>query len=335
MDFNLIPLRLNKSKDNQLKLNVDLINKSTEHLYIKPTLETIEYAKSIFDSGWMESENEVISGAATQVEGYELPEKVAFHFPFSIEVPEVYLPFLNIQILVKIGDGQKVQSIGQFTYSGLQEVLLTLYKWWGITSFGGVLPALPSPLPATCYSLTLLGTPPSGYTWDFKHQALHFPVPDGKTLPCGVIYSGSPVPAGPNYPIFNTQYWTSEGQNTFQEYMNLGYTYAQAKALFEAYYPDIFITPESHGVPYKCYRRIYSEVIESGKKFIKITKTSDTNFDIEVNGDLLLISPAIVETDYSDPDFPTFKPESNPILIRCLATYTGNPVNLSEARTIK
>jgi hypothetical protein len=126
----------------------------------------------LYDSDWQNVEPVDIVQATTQVENYELPQRVPFEFTTNLEVLEVYLPFINIALLTKPVDIQKVIGVGAFTYSGLQEVLLKIYKWMGVISAtsglgtivevdvsGGSLPTKPSPtIPfpyyADCYDRT-------------------------------------------------------------------------------------------------------------------------------------------------------------------------------------
>ena len=391
-------MKINQISFKQDKNEAQLTNKAVNVESLIPTPNNITPAISLYDSDWIDVLPEDIDGATSQVENYELPQKVPFEFSFNLEVPEVYLPFVNIAILAKPSTNQKVIGAGQFVFSGLQEVLLTLYRWLGTTSFVTTAPgwsgytyapisappvALPPPTivpppPTGCYTKDVywthitvnnIGGGPYGYdltpdglwvnfgggifvslldfttniwnTWHplllsltfdasqsygFKHQAIHFPVPDGQTLPCG---STTP-PSG--YP---DQRWESEGQSTFQDYMNLGYTYTQAKALFTKYYPEIFITPESHGIPYKCYQRVNTDTVVSGDEKIKITKTDAKNFQFSVYGNLLLVSPAIIETTWSDPDFPTYKPDSTALSTRLKIFFKEHPINFIQTKVYR
>lgn len=388
-------MKINQISFNQDKNEVKLDTVIATRPNLIPSQNNIASAISLYDSDWSNVLPIDIESAATNVLNYELPQKVPFEYSFNLEVPEVYLPFINIAILTKPITGQKLIGTGQFIYTSLQEVLLHLYTWKGITSKsaflsnydevtdGSSLPSKPapdptfSPIPTGCYTTvsnfvsihffvgggltyllssdgataytpapvatsTLIQSfippfPPGGtisVRWGFsqdstfKYQPTHFPVPlDGEsTLPC----SGLVPPVG--YP---SQKWESEGIYTFQQYLALGYTYTQAKATFTALYPDIFITPESHGYPYKCYKRIFTDVVESGDEKIKITKTDDNNFQFSIYGDLLIVSPATVETTYSDPDFPTYKPAAAPLNMKLKISFREHPVNFVQTKAYK
>jgi hypothetical protein len=402
-------MKINQISFKQDKNEVELNNKAVNVETLIPTPNNIIPTISLYDSDWVDALPVDIEGATSQVENYELPQKVPFEFSFNLEVPEVYLPFVNIAILAKPSTDQKVIGSGQFIFSSLREVLLTLYKWCGTTqtiqsglghawweypSGPHVIPIpLPEPTmtippPTGCYErlshwgelrCTSVGTglgpfpisedgtqidasygigpirvwilihdwidslfayyyPGGGgqfnfsvTTWQdvtFKHQVLHFPVPNDNqsTLPCGAT---TPPTGYPN------QRWESEGQTTFQEYMNLGYSYAQAVAIFTKYYPELYITPEAHGIPYKCYQRVYNDIVESGIEKIKITKTDNKNFQFSVYGNLLLVSPANIETDWSDPDFPTFKPNSLALSTRLKVFFKNHPLNFIQTKAYR
>jgi hypothetical protein len=398
-------MKINKISFKQGKNEVQLDNKSVNVESLRPTPTSLIPAFSLYDSNWIDVLPVDIEGATSQVENYELPQKVPFEFSFNLEVPEVYLPFINIAILAKPSTDQKVIGTGQFIFSSLREVILHLYTWLGvgfsITAGPGfswweyradphVIPyPLPAPTmtippPTGCYtrisywgeiSCPSVGSGLGPYTLNsagthlwaggnwvllkdwmdgifevwfpggggqlyivvstgqqvyFNHPQLHFPIPvDGQsTFPCGGLVSPDPT----NWP---NQLWSSEGLFTFQEYMALGHTYAQAVATFAKYYPEIFITPESHGIPYKCYARINTDTVVSGEEKIKIVKTDDRNFQYSVYGNLLLVSPANIETDWSDPDFPTFKPNSTVLSTRLKVFFKNHPVNFNQTKEYK
>ena len=312
-------MKINQISFKQGKNEVGLNNKAVQVANLIPTPNNISPATYLYDSDWVDVLPVDIDGATSQVESYELPQKVPFEFSFNLEVPEVYLPFVNVAILVQPSTDQKVIGSGQFVFSSLREVTLTLYRWRGITQIITIPPSTIPP-PTGCYTKTLIG----GFDYiHFNHQAVHFPVPEGSTLPCG---STTPPPGWPD------QRWESEGSTTFQGYMNIGYTYTQAKALFTKYYPEIFITPESHGIPYKCYQRVNTDTVVSGDEKIKITKTDDKNFQFSVYGNLMLVSPAKTKTTWSDPDFPTYKPDSTALSTRLKVFFKEHPVNFIQTK---
>jgi hypothetical protein len=397
MNFNQISSQLPKLIQKENKNEVDLSHKIEQEIKSLPISTNLAPYKIIYDSDWQSIEPVDIPGSASQVENLELPQRVPFEFTTNLEVPEVYLPFIDISLLTNPVGEQKVIGAGNFIYSGLQEVLIKEYVHHGIGEYltpgadvvefsdGGALPSPPAatvPLPfdADCYDrtvsfikvsiqaqrasmtlhLTSNGTlstdydppestlthiqsflaeysniPGPGYhmgtlTWSFT-QALEFkykipspfPVPDdGKAaVPCGITTYRE-----------DGQYWELTGIVTFMQYIMQGNSYVDTKALFLSFYPDIFITPEEDGPPWKAYKRLNADNVESGNLKTKITKTDNNNFQFSVYGDILLVSPAIIETDYSDPDFPTYQPDADPLLVRLLVTFKDHPVNFTQTR---
>ena len=406
MPFNLPKYNFQFVRNNQAKNNTDLLNNSSKSLSSSPNTIYSPSYKLLYDSGWVNSVNESISGAITQVENLPLPEKAKFEFTFTVNVPESYLPFINTEIFTQLTDSnQYLRGVEKYTYSGLQEVLLQLYDWNGVTQTTAVLDLSPEnpaddgygywtavagPIPISLPAGTLTIPPPTGcYTrhtyftfvyvpsigsglgpfrlnadgslvedvpghWisytqfvqnlfdtyhpaqinlyltagqsvDFNHQYLNFPVPiDGaSTLPCGSI---TPPPGYPN------QYWESTNIVSFQQYLDLGYSYEDTAELFLDYYPDIYITPFENGEPYKAYKRISGDIVQSAKKTVQINKINDNTFYFKVYGYLLLFSPANVETSWSDPSFPTYQPQSLPILINLRAYLNGHPIKLIDTK---
>jgi hypothetical protein len=163
-------------------------------------------------------------------------------------------------------------------------------------------------------------------TASFKHRINDFPIPlneDGTemfSLPCGDV---------------DPAQWEFDTTATFDDLITLkGYTYQEAFDLFSEYYPEIYITPEDAGQPYKAFEVFESEVIESGKNTVQITKLK-TGFEFKIFGDLLIISPANTETDFSDPLVPTYKPNADPINIKLLVFYHANKVETYSFKTYK
>lgn len=410
MKFSPISSKLPTLIQKQNKNEVELANKIEQSIKLRPTDTNIAPYKILYDSGWSDITPEDIPGATSQVENLELPQRVPFEFTTSLEIPEVYLPFIDIAVLTNPIETQKVIGVGAFVFSGLQEVLLKLYNWLGLTAiesyFGNVvetsvsIPALPEsnipyPYPQNCYTretyftsvsvvaqratMNLQVTPdgehvidtpiqvPSRVTLDviagflaeysdipgpgfglgtmtwqlgqhlnFKYNPADFPVPmdDKSKVPCGAdIYRDPELING----MYFSQYWSLLGFFTLEEYMGRfpGHTYAQTKALFTQFYPDIFITPEVDGPPYKSYQRINSNVVESGDLKIKIVKSDNNSFQFSVYGNILLLSPANTETDYSDPIFPTYQPNANPLSVRLLVTFKDHPVNFIQSRMFR
>lgn len=395
MKFNPLYSKIPNLIQTQDKNEAELFSKSSQELEVRANPAFFSAAKILFDSGWTNAENEDIIGATTQIENLPLPQKASYNFIFSLNVPETYLPFIDLRLFSKPTTDQNVMGASQFTYTSLQEVIIHLYNWQGMTQIIGdmtehsasfhnstELPSKPAPTytipaPGGCYAREVFfssilfegfsvvyelshdGTQCKvGGVWyatadviqnwiniwtnisvtyyfgesvTFTPDPINFPVPDDgeSLLPCGGTdpdqYSTTQYP---------NQYWEQTQMVTFQEYMDVtGKTYAQAVAIFTQYYPHIYITPYSHGAPFKAYRRVSRDIVEKAKQTIQITKIDTDTFQFSIRGNLLLVSPAHIETDWSDPDFPTYKPQSDPISICLKAYFRGHPVNFIQTRS--
>lgn len=162
-------------------------------------------------------------------------------------------------------------------------------------------------------------------TFNYLDNVYDLPVPDDgqSTVPCG-----GTTPAGPG-----VGYWLWYDTVLFSEYMsNYGHTYAQATAIFTQFYPEIFITPFSHGAPYKAYTRVTSNVVETTRKLMQITKIDDKNFKFDISGYLLLVTPSTEEVYWSDPDFPTYHPTGAALSLRVVVFFRGHPVNFIKTK---
>lgn len=391
-----------------------------QYIEKKPVYEFIQGAKVLYDSSWINSVIEDIQGAYTQTENLPLPQRATFDFSFTANMPVEYLPHLSLNVIAQTANGQTIQGVGNFTYTGLQEVLLNLYDWQGVTYLAGVLdlspdnpsdvgfgywvsegassipialpqPDLAFPPPAGCYTresywthievrsvggsffgynlsrdgayvLTGAPNPPTYAEWvqslfdtynpgsgiinlyvtagqdiNFSYPTENFPVPidpddpEAFSFPCA-----SDDPGEFSTITYPSQYWELQETATFQDLISYhGYTYSEAASLFNDLYPELFITPEEQGAPYKAYKVISEITIETGKKITQINKRSDTSYDIRVYGNVLIVSPANTQTDFSDPNFPTYQPNGDNILLRLIAYIKGRPIDHTQIRTYK
>jgi hypothetical protein len=166
----------------------------------------------------------------------------------------------------------------------------------------------------------------------FKYRYINFPVP---------IDGVSTLPGGSTDFRIDGQYWTNLGIFTFQTYLMTVYSpfspnetqFNTEVALFQSLYPNIFIKPYSAGQPYKAYKRLNTDTVVSSLKNVMIKKIDNSHFNFRIFGYLLIVTPSITETDFSDPTFPTYKPLSDPIQLQIKAYMRGHPVNFSQSRT--
>jgi len=416
MKYNLTKSKISKLNNIQEKNEFELDKKSQQFIELGPVHEILSTAAPIYDSGWALSTIEDIPGAYTQEENLSLPQRANFDFGFTAIMPEEFLPYLSLQLMTETVDNQTIVGVGLFTYTGLQEVLLNLYDWKGITylatSLGSSSPgdpgfgywvsegatsipiALPSPdlvfpPPQACYTresywvhievrsvggssfgynlsrdgayvLTGAENPPTYAEWvqslfdtynpgsgiinlyvyaaqdiNFSYAISDFPVPidpddpEAYALPCA-----SDDPDEFSTPTYPSQYWELQETASFQDLIDFyGYTYSEALDLFNELYPDIYITPEEDGPPYKAYKVISSTVVESGKKITQINKRGEEEYDIRLYGSILVVAPSTTLTDFSDEINPTYKPNGDPIQIRLVAYIKNRPVEQTQIRT--
>lgn len=384
----------------------DLLKKNKEKLFEKKAAEATVQPVLIYDSNWQTCELVDIEGATTQELDLLLPQRATYNFSFDIDVPEEYLGFLDYKVMARTNPDQSIAGASPFTYSGLREVLLSLYDWQGVITISAGLgdhggftdipistphvplpsPTLTIPPPTECYEAEvrwslvqapLIGTGIGPFPvnasgtivnpgteeeqtlqeWtqglsdvfstdntsivftasqsvNFKHETNNFPLPIDEeltfSLPCA-----SEDPEEFSNETFPDQYWEQQGTSTFNDLINIhGYTYSEAVDLFETYYPQLFITPEEDGPPWKAFVVITRDVVETADKTIKTIRNSDAKFSVDVNGDFLLISPANTETEFSDEVFPTYKPDGEDIEAR-LKVFYFNPLNYHETKDYK
>ena len=172
---------------------------------------------------------------------------------------------------------------------------------------------------------------------DFIPDSEDFPVPfnpdnpDEFALPCG-----SDDPDEDSTPENPNQYWELQQIASFQDYVNIKGSYSEAKEVFEEFYPTVFITPEEDGPPYKAYTRVESTVVETARQNVQITQNKKDDYTVNVFGHFLLVSKAETETDFSDEDFPTFKPsvpEAKRPTITLKVFVNGHPVIQNQRKT--
>lgn len=157
-------------------------------------------------------------------------------------------------------------------------------------------------------------------TVSFKHRHVDFPVPNDPdfdfNLPCA-----SEDPDEFSTETYPDQYWEQTATSTFNDLINVhGFTYSEAKDIFDEFYPIIFITPEDDGPPWKAFLEIDINTVEKAAKTVKVTKEGE-NFTHKIYGHLLLESPANKETEFSDENFKTYEPNGEDLEIKLLSYY--------------
>ncbi|MFA5048519.1 MAG: hypothetical protein WC516_05860 [Patescibacteria group bacterium] len=161
----------------------------------------------------------------------------------------------------------------------------------------------------------------SAYWIDFIPSVYNFPLPNDTathySLPLGTTTDTSNCDEN-----YQTQYWTVDSLTDFNDYVTL-VGYDEAYDVFTSYYPDLIITEEGDGPPYHAYEAVSTETVKTCNQQIVITKISDSQFHFNIKGYLLLVSQAKIETDFSDPTFPTYQPEGTDLFVRLKVFYNS------------
>ena len=310
--FNLNNLQF-KSNKNQIDLNTKIqIQKN-----LKNTNEYFSTPKLVYYSDWVLCELEKIKSATSLNEGDLLPEKANYSFSINLNIPEAYLPFLKFDVLAKTLPEQQIIGTGEFNYSSLREVAFQTYNWKGFTQII-YFPPPPEHLPQP--SLLYIDRPFGEFgarEYTFKYATEHFPVPQGQgeyILPGGLEdYSDE---------FYLTQYWETSATWNFNELVAY-FGYSEAVDILNESYPNI-ITTEDEG-DYHAYEIVYNPAVETCNQQTIINKLGEDNFQININGYFLLLSPAITLTEWSDPLAPTYEPGGED-LFASLRVYFKQPL---------
>lgn len=170
----------------------------------------------------------------------------------------------------------------------------------------------------------------SAYTVTFEPPIYDFPIP----ISSNVTYS---FPQGTTDDESNcdeyylSQYYVADEIVDFDTYVTM-VGYDEASTVFTTYYPNVIITAEGDGPPYKAFENTTVETIKTCNQQIIIDKVTDDNFRFRIKGYLLLISPAIIETDYSDPTLPTYQPQGEDMFIRLKVYYDSQLIQKKNIR---
>jgi hypothetical protein len=232
-----------KNKLNRLTLqqnkNVVNIKKKESNPFTSLARNThYKSSKLLFESDWTIAEREKITSAVTQEKGLLLPEKLNYNFSVDLDVTEEFLPYVQVELLVRSNPDTQVKGVYQYTSSGKREIDFNLYKWLGITQ-ASLFPCGDTPQPFDAYDF-IPANPPTAPFWKFKYKTSKFPVPDGTDpsylLPVAHKYL---EPNGLRYLICGSQFysaWDTDGYATFHELIALvGGDINDAKDILKAY----------------------------------------------------------------------------------------------------
>jgi hypothetical protein len=365
-NLNLYKLFSDKNKNNvDEKSNVPFIQSSIN--------EVIGSNFIVHQSEWEPATLVNIPEATSLTINTILPEKAVFSHSFNLNITENQLPFLKFDILAKTLPNHQLSAAQKFDYTGLKEVNFQLFTFHGVVSDGSWSwwwywpwdnprwvfkphDTLHQPDEAYNREITFYPEGLGGMTKDAEFidsifvaidRRRYFPLPLGSQkefqLPCLNNYRL------PNkfeytrtmYNVFgeiieyqpNESYWDPGGIVTFQEYAVLMGSYSAAKSVFTKHYPDILITPQGDGPPWKAFESLVNTKVESTNKQVIIKKIAENQYNITVNGHLLLLSEATVQPWWSDTNFPTYIPSSGDVETR-LKVYYSNVFSTNNQQTI-
>jgi len=285
-----------------------------------------EYVKNshiVYESDWTVLEHEDIPEATSTEENTLLPERAKYEFTGTIAITDELLPYLKPVILVKSNADVTIQNVFSYTRSGYMAVQFHLYDWQGITYTSGCGAELLSPNPSELYT--------AGVGYGFKYPQAHFPVPVSENpvhvLP-GERYIGADNAVcaceGCETP---GQYWEDSGVVTFNGLLAY-YSYEDAVDVVNDWFDDVLFTTNP---PYDAFELVSEERVNTAHQKKVFTKKNDQEFDFEISGDMLQISPATTETDYSHVEYKTYKASGVDFEVKLMMYYI-NPNTYSEGK---
>lgn len=321
--FNHKKFNIPKLNVESLKIDYNLQKKKPSEIVIKSIDESFNISQIVYETDWaIATLTKIPEATSTTIEEL-LPEKADFSYSFQLNIPEKYLPFLKFDVLAKTIPDQDIQGVKKFNYTSLEEVGLKIYNFpahW----IGGIGPVNANnppdvPPPSFLYHQDLEyfdigGVPWVRWVYYFIPRSQNFPVPDGDVLPGGLTDWSNEE--------YSPAQWVGGTPKTFQELIVL-IGQDEARDSLTEWYPDIIMTPEVDGPPWKSYRAVSTKKVEIATKQVIINKLGEDNFNITVKGYFLLLSKAITETTWSDPLYPTYEPQGQDLHI-CLKVFFKN-----------
>jgi hypothetical protein len=283
-------------------------------------------APLIYESEWINAELEKIPSAVSIVEDTLLPEKVLYDFSVDLAITEEFLPYLKIEVLAKTTPEMEIRGVFPYISTSYREILFQMYEWHGIT-FSST--AQPQPVQA-------FNPPPSPYGFIFP---TFVPVPIGED-PTHVIPVGMNIIGEENKLVYDlggspSESWWTAGSIIFLHQIDdapYNFPIEDAKEFILQYYNNIaFIEDET---PNKAYEIRESNQVATGHQIKTFIKNTETNYNLKVVGNMLLISPANEVTSYSLEKLPTYQPHGGDVQVK-LNIYAINPNSYSERKGYK
>ncbi|MHA1832314.1 MAG: hypothetical protein ACTSWR_12330 [Candidatus Helarchaeota archaeon] len=151
----------------------------------------------------------------------------------------------------------------------------------------------------------------------FRVDANNYPVPIGVNANYVLPYNTGTDQNEYSTATYPNQYWIAGNTATFDELINIyGWSYSDAEDVFIKFYPNVILTHDEDSGEYHAYEQVENNVIKSCNQQIFYDKLDTKEFNIRVKGEALLMSKAITETSYSDPNNPTYEPNGEDLYVR-------------------
>src|SRR3989304_8503061 len=334
--YNSIKKKITYVTEQTVAIDAHLENlKNSAEFQTTPATDFYKNAKLIYESDWVTAELEKIPEGISTTLGTLLPERGKFAFGIDLSITEEFLPYIKIELLTRTNADILLTGVFPFVSSGYKPLQFQLYDFNGTTPTflvrtcpGG---CQEPPQPIQGYSTTGCVAGFISYGWIFP--IFDFPVPMGSdpthVLPVGQQYVGFA-----NRLIYSlcgvetTFYWEGGGVAEFQDLITI-YGLEDAKELLDTYYDNIIYVEDT--ISKKALEVINTNQVVTSQFSKKVFKLAENSFRVDITGDLLSISPAVEETDYSEPLFPTYQPHSGDFEVK-LNIYSINPNHYSERK---
>ena len=82
-------------------VEVDLSQKQNEIKQFFTERHQMQKIKNIYDSGWIATTPTAVDAVRNVTPDQELPERVTLDTSLDIEIPEIFLPFINVTVMTK------------------------------------------------------------------------------------------------------------------------------------------------------------------------------------------------------------------------------------------
>lgn len=180
---------INKLKLDSSKNKNAIDNKDVDYILFKSSNEFHTRSKLTYDSDWEVCVLENYAEATSLTEGTLLPQKATFDFEFTLDMPESFLPHIRWNVLAKTVPEQVVKGVGEFVFTSLREIVMSVWQWQGITQLIGtagdvsdlLANGATAPNPTLPPYVLTKPTPQSAYSQSHEYTKVYFPAGSGQT----------------------------------------------------------------------------------------------------------------------------------------------------------